>query len=402
MAFLHNRTVNLLNLHYVIASIAQGGGGAFFSVYLLKSGMSVPAVLVALAIIFASRLAIRTFLLPLAIRIGLRPTVIVGTFLMALSYPFLIGVHGVGPALFWLILVSATADTVYWPSYHAYFAALGDEDHRGQQLGLREAVAATLGIVSPIVAGWLLVGFGPAVAFTASGAIQAVSAIPLFWTPDVPVARHAPGGFRAAVSGAMLFIGDGWVAAGYFIVWQIALFLALDQSYLAYGGALAVAALVGAVGGLVLGRLIDSGKGARAVWYSLSLLILLILMRAGVLRYPWLAVTANALGSLVGCLYIPTMMTAVYNQAKRSPCVMRFHIAAEGGWDVGVSTGLMLAALLIWFGYSMAFGILLSLGGAASVFVLLRRYYADHAAETVDAALSAGEFQIQPGETLKV
>ena len=36
---------------------------------------------------------------------------------------------------------------------------------------------------------------------------------------------------------------------------------------MAYGGALAVAALVGAVGGLLLGRLIDSGRGTRAVWY---------------------------------------------------------------------------------------------------------------------------------------
>ena len=402
MAFFHNRSVNLLNLHYVIGSIATGGGGAFFSVYLLKSGMTVPAVLLTAAIIFAARLAIRSFLLSLAIRIGLRWTVMLGAVLMAASYPALIGVHGIGPRLYWLVLVSAAADTVYWPSYHAYFAALGDEDHRGQQLGLREAVTAALGIVSPLAAGWLLVTFGARTAFLATAAVQALSAIPLFWTPDIAVARHAPGGFRAALSGAMLFIGDGWVAAGYFVVWQIALFLALDQSYMAYGGALAVAALAGAVGGLLLGRLIDSGKGTRAVWYSVSLLILVIAMRAGVLRYPVFAVAANALGSLVACLYVPTLMTAVYNQAKRSPCVMRFHIASEGGWDVGVSTGLMLAALLAWLGYSIAFGILISLAGAAAVFVLLHRYYARHSAEAINAALLAREFQIQPGEVVKM
>ena len=77
----------------------------------------------------------------------------------------------------------------------------------------------------------------------------------------MPIKRHVPRGFRAALSGAMLFIGDGWVASGYFIVWQITLFLTLGQSYMAYGGALAVAAFVGAVGGLVLGRLIDSCCG---------------------------------------------------------------------------------------------------------------------------------------------
>jgi hypothetical protein len=95
-------------------------------------------------------------------------------------------------------------------------------------------------------------------------------------------------------------------------------------------------------------------------------------------------------------------MTAVYNQAKRSPCVMRFHIAAEGGWDVGVSTGLMLAALLAWLGYSIAFGILISLAGAAAVFVLLHRYYARHSAEAIDATLLAREFQTQPGEVVNM
>lgn len=402
MAFFHNRTVNLLNLHSVIGSIALGGGGAFYSVYLLKAGLSVALVLLTLAATFALRLALRVFLLSLAVRIGLRQTVITGTILMAISFPFLVGVDGIGWGLFWLVLVSALADTVYWPSFHAYFAALGDAEHRGQQLGIQVAASALFGIVSPLLAGWLLVSFGAAVAFYTTAAVQALAAVPLFWTPDVQIARRAPGAFRAALSGAMLFIGDGWVAAGHVIVWQIALFLTLGQSYLAYGGALAVAALVGAVGGLLLGRLIDSGRGTRAVWLSVSLLMLVIAMRAGVLGHPALAVAANALGSLVSCLYVPTLMTSVYNQAKRSPCVLRFHIAAEGGWDIGVTSGLSVAAFLTWLSLPIAYGILIALAGAATVFVLLQQYYAGHAAETVDPTLLIGEFQTQAGEAPKI
>ncbi len=391
MAFFHNRTVNLLNLHYIIGAVAIGGGGAFYSIYLLRAGISVPGVLATLAVVFASRLAIRTFLLPLAIRIGLRRTVMVGAVAMGLSYVFLANVTGVDWSLFWLVLVSAAADCLYWPSYHAYFAALGDSEHRGQQLGIREGIAAAVGIVSPLAAGWLLISFGPRAAFYATGAIQALSAIPILWTPDVKVARHAPGAFRAALSGVMLFVGDGWVAAGYFIVWQIALYLSLGQDVMAYGGALAVAALVGAVGGLFLGRLIDSGRGTRAVWLSVGILMVVIALRAAVQHYPVLAITANALGALVACLYVPTMMTAVYNSAQRSPCVMRFHIAAEGGWDVGVSSGLAAAALLVWLGHSIAYAILIALAGAAAVGLLLLRYYAAHDGETVDAALDQPE-----------
>jgi MFS family permease len=402
MAFFHNRTVNLLNLHYAITSIALGGGGAFWSVYLLKAGVSVPGILLVSAITFALRLILRSFLLLLGVRVGLRWLVVIGAILMGISFPFLAGVHGIGWPLVWLVLVTALADTVYWPSYHAYFAALGDEEHRGQQLGIREAISALLGIVSPLAAGWLLVSFGPRVAFFTTAVVQGLAALPLLWTPDIPVARRAPGAFRAALSGAMLFVGDGWVAAGYFIVWQIALFITLGENYLTYGGALAVAAFVGAIGGLVLGRYIDAGKGGQAVWVSVGLLALVIMLRAGVQDHPVLAVAANAMGALVACLYVPTMMTAVYNQAKRSPCVLRFHIAAEGGWDVGVATGLCLAAAVTWYGGSLSHTILMALIGAVFVFILLQRYYARHPSEVIDATLESGEFQIQVGEMPKV
>ena len=41
MAFFRNSTINLLNLHYGIHSIALSGGAAFFAIYLLKSGIPV-------------------------------------------------------------------------------------------------------------------------------------------------------------------------------------------------------------------------------------------------------------------------------------------------------------------------------------------------------------------------
>jgi DHA1 family inner membrane transport protein len=391
MAFFHNRNLNLLNLHYVIGSVAAGGGGAFYEVWLLKAGISVPGVLMTLAGIFATRLLMRMFMLPIAIRVGLRALVVAGALLMGVSFVVLAHVRSADGVLIAFAFAASLADTVYWPSYHAFFAALGDSDHRGQQLSIREGVTAAVGIVSPLVTAWLLINFGPVPAFYATGVVWAFAAIPLLWTPDVAVARSAPGAFRSAVSGVMLFVGDGWVSAGYFMVWQLTLFLSLGRDVMAYGGALAISALVGAISGLFLGRLIDSGRGSRAVSIAGGVLTLVILLRAAAGGHPLLAVLANALGAFVACLYVPTMMTAVYNQAKRSPCVMRFHIAAEGGWDIGVTTGLSLSALLVWLGITIAHTILLSLAGAAFTLALLRRYYAAHPSEFVDASQTQGE-----------
>ena len=174
----------------------------------------------------------------------------------------------------------------------------------------------------------------------------------------------------------LVFIADGWLAVGFWFVWQIALFLPLSESFLAYGGALAFAALVGAIGSLILGRQIDAGHGKQAVWLAVAAITTVIVLRAIAAGHPALAVLANASGALGGCFYIPTVMTAVYTLAKRSPCTLRFHVATEGGWDAGGALGLLAAALLTEFGLPLGDSILLSLIGVAAITILLRRYYA--------------------------
>jgi DHA1 family inner membrane transport protein len=375
MAFLRNGSVNLLNLHYAIHSLALSGGGAFFAAYLLHAGMPAPAVLAALALILGGRFVIRPLVLPPARRWGLKPLVIAGTLLSGLQYPLLAEVHGVGWELFALCAIASVADTVYWTSYHAYFASLGDAQHRGHQLGAREAIAAIVGIIGPLLAGWALTNFGPRVAFDATALVVVSAALPIFGIRNVAVAKTAPGALRAAIPSVLMFAADGWTAAGYYFIWQIALFLSLGESFTAFGGAMALAALVGAVCGLFLGRFIDAGHGGRAVWLAGGSLAIVIGLRAASYGQPALAVAANAAGAVVAAIYIPTLMTAVYNEAKRAPCALRFHIATEGGWDAGSASGCLIAAALLWTGASIALAIPLALFGTAAVSVLLRRYY---------------------------
>jgi hypothetical protein len=389
MAYFRNNTVNLLNLHYGIHSLALSGGGAFFAVYLLKAGVPAPAVLAAFAAVLLGRLAIRPSVLVLAKRFGLKPLVIAGTIATSLQYPLLAEVQGVGPALFVLCAFSSVGETFYWTTYHAYFASLGDAEHRGHQVGAREAVAAVVGIVGPLVTGWALTTFGPRVAFNATAVVLVLSALPIYWTPHVAVLPSVTGAFQASIPGALLFAADGWFAAGYMFVWQLALFLSLGESFSAFGGAMAIAALAAAVSGMVLGRLIDLGHGARAAWIALAALTLVTVLRALSYGNAPFAVIANACGALVACLYIPALGTAVYNQAKRSPCALRFHIAAEGGWDLGGAAAFLVAAGLLAAGVPIGPVILLSLLGATASFLLLRRYFAVHEA-AADPAMTTG------------
>lgn len=376
MAYFRNTVINLLNLHYGIFAVVMTGAGAFYCVFLLNSGVPLPGVLVAMAAILLTRFVVRPIVPAFAPRFGLRRLLIAGTVLIGIQMLLLARVHGVGPALYMLIAVSAFGDAIYWSSYHAYFAALGDHAIRGHQVGAREAIVAVVGVLSPAATGWLLVAFGPWAAFGASSAATLAAIAPLVWTPDVTVATRVPGAWKAARFGVAMFAIDGWIQSGFVFTWQIALFVSLKQSFLNFGGALALAALVGAGAGLILGRHIDFGGGRRAALIAAFAMGAVMVLRAAASGAPALAVAANALASAAACLYTPTMMTAVYNQAKRSPCVLRFHVATEGGWDIGGAFGSLLAAALLWRGLPISLALLLPLLGLAAWVVQLRGYYA--------------------------
>jgi MFS family permease len=375
MAYLKNTAINLLNLHYGLQALALYGAGGFFFVYLLKAGVSVPLAFGAIALVLAGRFLIRPLVLVLAPRYGLRPLVAFGTIFGGAQYLFLAGVRGADLMLVGFCVTAAIADAFYWTCYHAYFARVGDAEHRGHQIGAREAIASVAGIVGPLLVAWALIASGPWLAFGAAAAIHVFAALPFLGTPDVAVAREVPGAFRAAIPGILLFAADGWLAAGNYFAWQIALFVSLGESYSAFGGALALAALVGAVAGLILGRQIDAGYGGHAVWLTFASVAGLILLRAVSTESVVLAVIANALGAVVGCVYIPTLMTAVYNQAKRSPCTLRFHLATEGGWDAGGAVGCLACAGIVAAGLPVSAAVLLSLLGPTLSLIVLRKHY---------------------------
>ena len=173
----------------------------------------------------------------------------------------------------------------------------------------------------------------------------------------------------------MLLACDGFLCAGWVWVWQVILFTNLGGSFTAFGGALALGAVVSALAGLVLGRFVDSGHGRRAAVLAFVVMAATLGLRAWVTS-PAMSVLANALGALVVCIYTPTMMRAIYNMSKASPCTLRFHMVTEGGYDLGASLGCLVSAALIALGLSLWATLLLALIGAFGVMLLLRRYYA--------------------------
>ena len=375
MSFLKIGAVNRVHIHYAIQAFAQAAGGIFILAYLLKAGVPVPVALLFSAGIVGLRFLLRPLTLPLAKRFGVKPLLIAGAVISGIDYPLLALVDGPGPMLWAVCAFSSIGYLLYWLCYHAYFAALGEADDRGGQIGVREAAVALVGIVAPLMGAWGLTTIGSTPTFWLVGIVQMLSVIPLIGLPNVPVKAEIEGPAGATRMALGLMVADGVFASAYHYVWLIALFVALSQSYVAFGAAWALAALVGAVSGMVLGRHIDMGHGRRATYIAYGAAVIVVAMRAGSLDLPWLAVAANAAGSFLVAIVSPVLMTPVYNMAKASPCVMRFHIATEGAWDIGCFLGCVCAAAMAWAGLSLGVPILLGLPAAAALILMLRRYY---------------------------
>lgn len=358
-----NSAVNRANLHVAIAAMAQFAGGVFVFVFLLKAGVSVPLVLCTLAGINVARFLIRPLVLPLAKRIGVRNILILGTVMEAITYLMLPHISGADHMLLWFIGLTSIGSVFYWTCYHAYYAALGDEDVRGAQVGGREAIIALVGIVAPALGGIAIATAGPVIAFYGIALVQICAALPLIGAADVRIESTFHGNRRDVLFGGALYAGDGWFAASFFHVWQLSLFITLGEKFQNFGGAMALAGLASAAMSLGIGRMIDIGHGRRSVMFAFGAAAIVVCLQAITWSSPSGAVITTAVGSLAVALTAPTLMTRVYAMAKASGCPLRYSIVTEGGWDLGSSSGCLVAAAMLWIGLDFSAPLLLSLAG---------------------------------------
>jgi len=378
MTRLPNPNIGRLAIHSTLNQLAWGFSGIFFSVFLLRAGVQPAAVFVAIAGTLVLRFALRPLVLFVAPITGPRRMLILGTLLAALKYPVLALVRGPGPELLLFCIIAAVGEIFYWTCYHAFFAALGDSERRGSQLGARQVLCAIAGIIGPAAGGAMLVKFGPGTAFGMAAAIEVAATLPLFKVTEPRfLSKASSAAYESAKVGTRLFFADGWITASSMFAWDMIAFRALDARYDAFGGMLAAAALVGALGGVLIGRWMDAGQARRIVWVNAAVAAGILVLKSLCGGHPITVVTATTVAALLSGLYIPSFMTAVYNDAKASPCPLRFHFAAEGAWDAGGSLACILAAAACIAHLPLEAIILMALPGVAlQVHLLNRRYRA--------------------------
>src|SRR6185503_3900024 len=130
------------------------------------------------------------------------------------------------------------------------------------------------------------------------------------------VERAMPeGAYAAAANAVRLYFADGWIQVSLTTAWSIVMFQALGGRFDSFGGTLSLAGLAGALGGMVLGRFIDKGHARSVVWVNAGLLALGLVLRSATFGHAAAVVAVAVVVTLVSGLYLPSWMTAIYNEA---------------------------------------------------------------------------------------
>lgn len=379
MATFANKTFNLIYVHAALQALVMYGGEGFAFVYLLKAGISTSVVLLCIAVMFASRLLFRMLVVPTVLRFGLRNTLIVSVVVEGCSYLVLPMVTEAGPLLYLYLALWAASSSFYWTTYHTYVAQLGNNENRGAQVSAMEFFGMIAGIMAPLLMGFLLTWFNPWVGFGFIAFAMIMAAVPFMFGPHFSVEKNVTLPRATTNTAQLLMITDGIRSAATHFVWLIALFITLSSSYVAFGGALALAGLTGAFMGLFVGKWIDVGKGINAARVGYGAMVVSSLVKCFGFHIPVVAVTANALYSAAWPSYATSLNSQVYNQARRSACPLRFHVVAEGGWDMGMAFGCGLAAAMVYMGFGFFWPLALGVVGCGlGYFVLVHAMGSKH------------------------
>lgn len=370
-----NSPVNRLNLHSGLQAFSNDIIYVFFGAYLYKTGLLLWQILAVLGLIYGGRALFRFPAMRLCFKIGVRKTMMLGTVLFPLHFLALGQVHGADVWLAIFIAASAFNDVLYWLPYHTYLTVLGDNEHRGKQIGIREGMSRMGSFLGPVTGGILINVFDFFPTFLIASLVMLAAVLPLLKTPEV----HLPDPWPAIKAMRHVQKEGFWLYAlwaldtqSYHFIWPLVLFLTLGDT-VTMGGLLSLAVLFQIVGCLLTGHLFDKGHGVKLLGAGFFLMAIAVIGKVFLaLSIP--VIIALDLFFMAGyTFFYPAMNATFYNLSKKSHHPLWFQFMAELGWDAGCALFSLSAMLILHFTDVLRPLMLLALPGMMGMTWLLRK-----------------------------
>lgn len=233
-----------LYLNRLLIQFGFGVVGIFQVIFLFeKFDSSVSAVALVYALMFILTLVFTPLSAMLIASIGMKRMMMFAmpfAFLIILS--MLLWDHNPILALVGFVFSLVIYKALYWVPYHVDFAKFTDKKTRGRQMSVLLAVSAAIGVITPVVGGFVIMSVGFNSLFVISLGILIFAIAPLFFI-DNKKERYSYGYFetfsellhkknRPLLLG---YFGDGAQTGVTAIVWPIFIFLLLKGEFFVVG-----------------------------------------------------------------------------------------------------------------------------------------------------------------------
>lgn len=346
-----------------VFGLAQKGGGSF--------KFSVLAVIGYILLIYLFKLLTMPLAENASFKFGYRRTLVismvpfflfVGLLALSQNYPFLI----ILVAIFWGIHAS-----FFWFGFHGLFVKRADQDHFGQQTGLCQSLYISIGVVTPIIGGLVILNFGYPALFLLSGAIFTLAMMVILLSQEIKPQRDARISkvlrlFKKHKRPFAAYFGWGLESALYGAIWPVFLFLLVGE-ILSFGGIISAAVLMAAIITYIVGVIVDRAGIKDMISFGSVISFLSWIARA-IVRTPLLIVGVDGFYRLAEqMIHIP--LNVLSYQKAISGGTGRALYFREISLCVGSIIGLTIAILIVFLGLPLwSVFLLASLGSLAPIF----------------------------------
>ena len=215
----------------------------------------------------------------IASRIGLKHSILLSVPLYLIFYLLLYNLGGNTFLLFFPAFFFGLGSAFFWIAFHMEFATYSSSNHRGEQVGKKEAIVLFTGLLGPLAGGLLIDHTGFGIVFIIASILLFLSALFLFLSKEVHIPFHLS--FKELIRKDYLKDGVAYICRGIWetaawILWPMFVFFVLND-YTSLG---LLGSVTGAMSVLVLlfvgrtadklnkRRLMAGGLGVDAVtWF---------------------------------------------------------------------------------------------------------------------------------------
>lgn len=247
-SLMHLQALPTLAMNRLLGYSGSAITGLFFSIFLFEFfDLSVQMVLVWYLVAYLVRIPTHTLAAKIFSKTGLVPSMAIGTVGAIVYYLSLYALDVnvalapnvfLGLAIFGLTILSA----FYWTPFHVDFAEFSTKGRRGHQLALYYSAIRLLGVIAPILGGFLITQYGYSVIFLFAIFALLLSFIPMAHLPRTYVQyefgffetfkKMFSKDFRALTVSMMSHGAENIVGI---IIWPIFLFSVFQGQYLDVG-----------------------------------------------------------------------------------------------------------------------------------------------------------------------